>query len=326
MRLQGFNRAGWAGAAAVAVGCSGSHAESKVSPVHGGAQVGEIHAQLRVGGESIGHLNWTITPPTAVAAKVTGALSGTVSVASSGVAAWTLTDLPAARGYELTVAATANDGDYVCASSTTFDVAAEMVSQATMTLACRPLALEASTGSISFDVATTVSSQCTGLTSVSASPYSGANLCESADGVIWSDMMQLVATAIDSAGDTTDQYVAYSWTVSPNIGTFDNATSPTPVFTCTTEVTGFPAEMTVATSAPGAATCGGSAVVTFPVNCLPPPCGPNSSTCDCHICTNLKTDSANCGNCGNVCPNGSVCSQGVCVAGDAGTDAGTDAG
>jgi len=299
-------------------------------PMHSGAQVGEIHAQLRVGGESIGQLNWAITPPTAVAAKVTGALSGTVSVASSGVAAWTLAGLPAARGYELNVAATANDGEYVCASSTTFDVAAEMVSQATMTLACRPLALEASTGSVSLAVATTVSLQCTGLTSVSASPYTGPNICESADGVIWSDMMQLVAKAIDSAGDTTDQYIAYSWTVSPNIGTFDLATSPTPVFTCTTEVTGFPAEMTVTTSAPGATTCGGSAVVTFPVNCLPPPCGPSLDTCDCHICTSLTTDSANCGTCGNACPSGSACSQGVCVGGhpvvDAGTDAGNDAG
>jgi len=322
MRLQGFTRTGWAGAAAVAVGCSGSHTETtKGSPVHGEAQVGEVHAQLNVGTESIGQLGWTVTPPSAVAAMVDAALSGTVPVQASGVAEWTFGGLPAARGYELTVAATTRDGEYVCASSTTFDIAAEAVSQATMTLACRSVAIQTDAGSVTLDLSTTVLVACTGVTSVSASPVGDSDLCQGATGVLWTDTMRLVATAIDSLGNTSDQYIDYAWTVSPDIGTFDDPTSSTPVFTCSGDVAnGLPAEVTVTTSAPGSPTCGQAAVYSFAVNCLPPPCAAGLFACDCHICTDLRGDSANCGNCGIACPSGSACSQGVCLGGEAGAD------
>lgn len=321
MRLQGFTRTGWAGAAAVAVGCSGSHAGSKASLVTSGAQVGEVHADLSVGaGESIGRVSWSITPPAGVSAAFDAALSGAVDVSSSGVAMWTTGGLPAARGYSLLVAATTTDGAYVCASSTTFDIAPEQVSHATLTLACHPTAVQVDAGSVSLTLTTSVSAACTGLTSVSASPVGTAELCQSSDGVAWAQTMQLVATAIDSQGNTSDEFISYAWTVSPAIGTFDKPTSATPVFTCVGAPSDTPAEITVTTSAPGAPTCGGGAVTTFPVNCLPTDCPPTSLLCDCHVCTDPATDDANCGSCGNACPSGSVCSRGVCMANDAGED------
>jgi hypothetical protein len=266
-------------------------------------------------------VSWSITPPIGVSTAFDAALSGTVEVGASGAAAWTTGGLPAARGYSLTVAAATNDGAYVCATSTMFDVAADEVSRATLTLACRPVALDAGTGSVELTLTSTIEPACTGLTSVSASPVGDAGLCESSDGVVWTQTMQLVATAIDSQGNTSDQFIAYAWTVSPIIGTFDNPAFSTPVFTCLGESNGTAAHMTVTTSAPGAATCGEGAVLAFPVNCLPTGCPPSSFWCDCHVCTDLGTDDANCGSCGNACPSGSACSAGACVATDAGGEA-----
>jgi hypothetical protein len=62
-------------------------------------------------------------------------------------------------------------------------------------------------------------------------------------------------------------------------------------------------------------------VSSFAVNCLPTDCPPTSSLCDCHVCTDPATDDANCGSCGNACPSGSACLEGVCVASDAGDQA-----
>jgi hypothetical protein len=303
----------------VAVGCSGSHAGSKASPVTAVDDVGEVRAQLTIGSETIGSLLWTVTPPSGVPA-LDAALSGTVPVGASGAAEWTLGGLPAARGYELTVTAITNDGAFDCASTTSFDVAGGQTSRTTLNLACHPVALPQGTGNVSLNVSAVVGQACTGVTSVSASPADDTDVCQSADNVIWAQTMRLVATALDSEGNTSDQYIEYAWSVSPFIGTFDDVTSSTPVFTCVEALSGVAAEMTVTTSAPGAPTCGQGAVFTFPVSCLPPPCDPSTFTCDCHVCADLASDDANCGACGSACPSGSVCSQGVCVAGEAGAD------
>jgi hypothetical protein len=284
------------------------------------ADVGEIHAQLSVGTESISSLVWSLTPPSGVAGTIDAALSGTVPVSASGAVEWTLGGLPAATGYELTLTATTNDGVFGCASSTTFDIAPGKTSRASLTLACEPVALKATTGNVSLNVHTVVTAACTGITSVSASPVGDALLCQSSDGVTWGQTMQLVATAIDSLGNTSNEFISYSWTTSPVIGSFDDPTSSTPVFTCLSGVNGITAEMAVTTSAPGAATCGEGAVLAFSVSCLTDGCLAPAVWCDCHVCTDLASDPENCGACGVACPNGSACVEGTCPASDAGSE------
>jgi hypothetical protein len=208
---------------ASALACS-SESGTYVNPGVEEGETGVVGMQLQIApGVTVNTVSWTITNATTGFSK-----SGTVNVQFSNVIKFQVGGLPSGAGYTITLNATSVDGTISCTGSTGFTVVPGATSQVNLTLVCTGAAPDA--GTIVVNGATQV---CANINSLSVFP-----LETTVDSTI-----SLAATA--SAGSVTP---TYAWTATA--GTFDNAASATPVFTCPSTPAVVTITLTVSPSAP----------------------------------------------------------------------------
>jgi hypothetical protein len=187
-------------AAAMSVGCS-------LPPSSGGDQdVGTVGFELQVApGVTISTIAWSVSNPGAGVSQ-----SGNVNVQNSNTIRFQVGGLPAATGYTVSLTASTVGGAFSCAGSAGFDVSAGTTTSVSLTLTCQANANGSGTVVVSGSTAV-----CATITGLSAFP-----LETTVNGTV-----ALSATA--TAGSLTP---TFAWTASA--GSFDNAASATPVFTC----------------------------------------------------------------------------------------------
>src|SRR5262245_17147315 len=175
-------------------------------PPAGDDDSGTIGFALQVApGTTINTVSWNITN-----AGTTFARMGTVNVQNSNTIRFQVGGLPGGAGYTIALTATTVDGAFSCAGSIGFSVAAGAISPVMLTLTC--VANGNGSGTVVIDASTAV---CATITSLSVFPLE----------TTVNSSIALAATA--TAGAVTP---VYAWTATA--GTFDNAASATPMFTC----------------------------------------------------------------------------------------------
>jgi hypothetical protein len=199
---------------------------------------GTIGMELQIApGVVINTVNWTITNTGTGFSR-----TGSVTVRFSNTISFQAGAIPAASGYTIALAATSVDLAFSCAGSAGFDIAAGSTSLVALTLNCSTA--PANQGTVVVGGTTQI---CANLDSISASPLETAV----------NTPIALAATG--SAGALP---VSFSWTASA--GTFDNALSATPVFTCPST----PGPVTISVTVfPSAATCNTLTSQSVTVNC-----------------------------------------------------------
>ncbi|HVW27418.1 MAG TPA: hypothetical protein VHC69_18770 [Polyangiaceae bacterium] len=169
---------------------------------------GSVGLELQVGsGAVVNTASYTITGPNGFTK------SGTIDVSNSTTLTAVIGGLPAGQGFSISVTATATDGATTCSGSATFNVTARSTTSVTVALDCHEPPQK---GSV----------MVTGTT----------NVCPVADGVSANPANVAVGSTIALEGlghdsDNGPSPLAYRWSASS--GTFDDATSRTPTFTCT---------------------------------------------------------------------------------------------
>jgi mono/diheme cytochrome c family protein len=206
-------------ASAMSIGCS----PPPSSP--GDGEVGTVGFELQIApGVTISTISWN------VANAGTGfSQSGTVNVQNSNTIRFQVGGVPAGTGYTITLNATSVGGAFTCNGSTGFDVAAGMTTSVSLTLTCQ--ANGNGSGSVVVSGTTAV---CATITGLSVLP-----LETTVNGPI-----ALSATA--TAGPLTP---TFAWTATA--GSFDNAASATPVFTCPATPATVTITLAVSPTAPG---------------------------------------------------------------------------
>src|SRR5262249_26079161 len=165
---------------------------------------GKVGVDLQIApGVTVNTVSWSIT-------NGTYSKSGTVTVQFSNTITFQVGGIPGGDGYALALTATSVDGTLTCVGSAIFSVAGGLTTSVSMNLVCSPAAADA--GSVVVSGGTTV---CANINSISVFPLETAV----------NTRISLEATA--SAGSIAP---TYAWTATA--GTFDSASSPTPVFTC----------------------------------------------------------------------------------------------
>jgi len=199
--------------------------------------VGSMGFELQVApGVTINTISWTISN-----AGTAFSQSGTVNVQNSNTIKFQVDGLPAGAGYTISLTATTVDGAFSCAGSAGFSVAAGMTNPVSLTLTCT--ANGNGSGTVVISGSTAV---CATITALSVLP-----LETTVNGSI-------ALSASATAGSLTPMF---SWTATA--GTFDNATSATPMFTCPST----PATVTITlTVSPNGNNCP-SAVQSVDVTC-----------------------------------------------------------
>jgi len=166
---------------------------------------GTVGVELQIApGVTVNTVSWSIKNGT------TYSQSGTVTAQFSNTISFQVGGIPTGSGYVLTLTATSVDGSLTCVGSATFSVAGGQTTAVSINLVCSPAAADA--GSIVVSGSTTV---CANINSISVFPLETA-----------------VNTNISLAASASAGSIAptYAWTTTA--GTFDNAASATPVFTC----------------------------------------------------------------------------------------------
>ncbi|MES1204949.1 MAG: hypothetical protein ABUS79_03345 [Pseudomonadota bacterium] len=207
------------------------------SPAPRNGDVGAIGLELQVApGVTINTVNWAITN-----AATSFSRSGSVNAQFSNVLRFQLGGLPAAAGYSIALSAASTDGAFSCAGTASFTVAAAMTANVGITLTCNGAGN--GTGTV---VITGTTAVCGTITSISVLPLE----------TTVNNPIALSATA--SAGATTP---TFAWTATA--GTFDNASSATPIFTCPSVAQDVVITLNVSSTAPEcAATSSQSVTVT----------------------------------------------------------------
>jgi hypothetical protein len=191
------------GATASLTGCGKAASSGAASD----ATAGSIGVALTLAsGATVSTATYTISNPTLMVSK-----TGPVDVSASSTISFVVGALPAGGGYSIEIDATSSDGG-ACTGTSTFSVTAHSTTAVSVHLDCHEAKR---TGSVL---------------------VTGAiNVCPVADGVSAnpSDIavgfpVALAVTAHDS--DNAPSPLAYQW--SAPSGTFSNATSATPTFTC----------------------------------------------------------------------------------------------
>lgn len=195
------------GALIVNAGCSGP-SNSTGSPSSGpDASAGSVAIALDLApGISADSASYTITGSHGFTK------SGTVDVSHSATLATTIGGIPSGTGFTITVTITSSDGSTTCTGSATFDVAPRATTPVTVHFSCHQTAR---TGSILVNAQLNV---CPVIDGVDATP----------DEVTLGGTVQLSGAAHDA--DNGPAPLAYHWSASS--GFFDDATSASPVFTC----------------------------------------------------------------------------------------------
>jgi hypothetical protein len=209
-------------AAASALGCS-----SDAGAPSGGAMeeaMGSIGMRLQLApGVTVNTINWSINNSTTGFTR-----SGSVNVQFSNTVQFQVGGLPSGAGYSITLTAVSVDGTISCAGTASFSVVPGAITGVSVTLVCTGGAVDA--GTIVVDGSTQI---CANITSISVFP-----LETTVDNPI-----SLAATA--TAGSAK---VTYAWTATA--GTFDNAASATPIFTCPSTPGSVTLTLNVSPSAP----------------------------------------------------------------------------
>jgi hypothetical protein len=191
----------------------------------GDDDTGTIGLALQVApGVTINTLSWSVTNATSGFAQ-----SGTVNVQNSNTIRFQLGGIPAGAGYAITLNATSTNGAFTCSGSATFSVVAGMTAAVPLTLTC--VANGNGSGSVVVSGSTAV---CATITSLSVLPLE----------TTVNSPIALSATA--TAGTLTP---TFSWTATA--GSFDNAASATPIFTCPATPATVTITLAVSPTAPG---------------------------------------------------------------------------
>jgi hypothetical protein len=187
---------------------------------------GTVEMDLQIGPSvTINTVTWTISN------AMTGfTRSGTVNVKFSNSLQFVTGGLPAGAGYTLLLAATSADGAFSCTGTASFTVTAGSITPINLTFTCSTA--PPGQGGV---VVVGTTQVCANLDSVGVSPLETAV----------NTPIALSATASAGSLPTT-----FAWTATA--GTFDNAASATPTFTCPS--TPGPATITVVVS-PSAPAC-----------------------------------------------------------------------
>jgi hypothetical protein len=172
----------------------------------GDGDVGTVGFELQIApGVTINTISWI------VANGGTGfSQSGTVNVQNSNTIRFQVGGVPAGTGYTITLNATTVGGAFTCSGSTMFAVNAGMTTSVSLTLTCQ--ANGNGSGTVVVSGSTAVCATITGLSVLPLETTVNSTIA-------------LSATAIAGSLAPT-----FAWTATA--GTFDNAASATPVFTC----------------------------------------------------------------------------------------------
>jgi hypothetical protein len=193
--------------ACTAAACSGGSGPSTSSQT-ADESTGTIGAQLQLApGVTINSVTYTITGPNSFSK------TGTIDLTSASALAFTIGGIPAGNGYTIALTATSIDGATSCAGSATFNVSAKTTTQVAIRVDCHQ---QPGTGSVSVGGSANV---CPVVDAISASPSA----------VAVGATMAISGAAHDP--DNGPAALTYQWTATS--GTFDNAASQNPTFTCT---------------------------------------------------------------------------------------------
>lgn len=202
--------------------------------------VGAVGLTLQTAaGTTIADVSYVITGPHGFAK------SGTFDVSQSASISATIGGVPAGTGYAIALTATSTDTTTNCAGSASFDVVAGQTAAVGVELTCHE---GPRSGSVLVSGALNL---CPVLDEVTAAP----------DEVIVGGSVSLAAVAHDSDG--SPQPLAYQWSASS--GTFSDAASSSPTFTCTSVGK---VSVTLGVS-DGDPSPGCAATTTLPITCSP---------------------------------------------------------
>ena len=189
--------------------CSSDHAG--LQPASGNSDAensGSIGLALQLAsGKTVSSVSYTITGPNSFSK------TGTIDVSVSQTISAVIGNIPAGQGYSLSLTATTTDGSTSCAGNASFDVTAHASTTVAVQLRCHEAP---STGSVAVGGAVNV---CPVVDGISANPAE----------VQLGKTIALSGLAHDS--DSAPSALSYSWTATN--GTFSDATSASPTFTCT---------------------------------------------------------------------------------------------
>ncbi|HSZ81323.1 MAG TPA: hypothetical protein VLA14_03525 [Polyangia bacterium] len=177
------------------------------APGPGQSDLGSIGVALQLAsGAAVNAFSYTITGPASFSK------TGSVDVSHSATLTFTVGALPAGAGYSIAVTGASSDATVTCAGSAVFGVTARATTNVAIVVDCH---LPTATGSVLVNGA--------------------INLCPVIDGVSASPASAFVGSTIALAGTAHDvdmgpSTLSYLWTATA--GSFDDATSQTPVFTC----------------------------------------------------------------------------------------------
>jgi len=223
---------------AVSAALGGCSSGAEVSDSEG-EESGSIGLNLQVGGATLDQVSYTIVGPNEYLK------SGAFEVADSTVLSAVLGGLPAGSGYTITLSGTTTDSGTSCTGSGSFDIVAHQTTVVSVHLLCHQVS---TTGSVKVGGTFNV---CPVIDGVTASPAE----------VLVGGTLSLAASAHDS--DAAPSALGYAWTA--DSGSFDDATSATPMFTCTAPG---PVTLTLGVSdGDAAASCAAQATTT--VTCTP---------------------------------------------------------
>jgi hypothetical protein len=181
---------------------------STVDAGGGGEATGSISAQITLpAGQRIDVVLWTVA-----GGGATGAVqNGLADVSNSLKAAFLVGNLPSAKGYGITLSATASDGSVVCGGSANFDVAPRSTTPVAVAMAC-----SVATGGAKVTRGDGSTYDCAALASAAATPAE-------------TQVGSSVAVSAKANGPDPGS-LSYSWMASS--GSFDDPSSATPQFTC----------------------------------------------------------------------------------------------
>jgi len=191
------------GSTAVLGGCS---AGTDGAVAQDAEHAGEVGLDLTVAGATLNTVSYVITG----AAGYTK--TGTLNVAGSSTLSGLIGGIPVGTGYSITLSATATDGTTSCAGSASFSVTAHTTTPVAIALTCHQASR---TGSVAINGTLNV---CPVVDGVSANPSE----------VLVGSPIALSVDAHDS--DSAPSALAYHW--SATSGSFSDANSKTPSFTC----------------------------------------------------------------------------------------------